>query len=285
MDGSGLKGVAATAICAISIDLLLRKVGDRERLERYRSLATSNILSASIIVAVFVFNFLFYTGRIPNGSRYDFPALLALPALVILLLKSAGETAGLFGFGAIARKATGLVLAILLIVYAAKAPWALPAAAREAVARNSAFAAGLQVAQRVTQEHPQWPIFVESLSYLDYETIQALGFFFIAKSINNPRYLVYMIVPGEPRNEFQSTLDRSLLSESAKGLADRGYSPLGEATNTHTGNCFRVIFRKPEQFALDQANGMDPIAGKQCLEIPPFVYWEKGNLYFDPPNR
>jgi len=279
------KGTAVTAISALVIDFLLRRIIDGERLRQWRSLAWRNGFYASIIVAVFVFNFLFYTGHIPAGSRYDFPAILALPALLVLLLKSIGETAGFFGFGLVAKNATGLGLAIFLLVHIAKAPWILPAASKEAVARNSAFAAGLQVAQRVTQEHPQWPIFVESFSYLDYEPIQALGIFFVAKSINNPRYLVYTIVPGEPRNEFQSTLDRALLSESAKGLADRGYSPLAEAANTHTGNCFRVVFRKPAQFAIDQANGMDPIAGKQCLEIPPFMYWEKGNLYFDPPNR
>ena len=113
---------------AAAIDLLLRKVGDKERLERYRALAWRNGLYASIIVAVFVFNFLFYTGHIPSSSRYDFPGILALPALLILLLKSAGETAGVFGFGVVARKTTGLVLAILLVVHTARAPWILPSA-------------------------------------------------------------------------------------------------------------------------------------------------------------
>jgi len=280
------KGVLIAAIGAAAMDLILRNVVDRKELRRYRSLAWNNCFYATIVVAVFVFNFFFYTGRIPNGSRYDFPAVLALPALLILLVKVVGETAGVFGLGVLARKAAGFVLAIVLVVYVAKAPWALPAAAKEAVARNSAFATGLQEAKRITSEHPQWPIFVESFSYLDYEPVQALAFFFIANSINNPRYLAYVVNPyGEPRSEFQSTLDRMLVSESDKGLADRGYSPLAEAMTASDGECFAVILRKPDQLAIDQANGLDAIAAKHCVHIPPFMYWEKGNLYFDPPNQ
>jgi hypothetical protein len=279
------KGVVITAVGAAAIDLLLGKV-DRELRGQYRSLAWKNILYATIIAVVFIFNFLFYTGRIPGGSRYDFPGVLALPALLILLLKIVGETAGVFGFGIAAKKATGLVLAMVLVVYSATAPWTLPAAAKEAVARNSAFAAGLQEAKRITHEHPQWPIFVESFSYLDYEPVQALAFFFIANSINNPRYLVYVVNPyGEPRSEFESSLDRVLVSESSKGLAERGYSPLGDAMTGHDGDCFAVILRKPDQFAIDRANGIDPIAAKHCVHIPPLLYWEKGDLRFDPPSR
>ena len=279
------KGVVVTAIGAATIDLLLRQFGDRVRLEQYRSLAWRNVLYASIIVFVFVFNFLFYTGRIPAGSRYDFPALLVLPALFILLLKSAGEPAGVCGFGVIARKATGLVLAILLVVHMARTPWVLPSAAKEAVARNLAFDAGLQEARRMTREHPQWPIFVESFNYLDYELVQALGFFFIANSINNPRYLVYVVNPsGEPRDEFQSSLDRALMSQSTKGVIERGYSPLADATPPRDGNCFRIVFRKPAQFALDQAKGIDLAAARQCARIPMLIYWVGGELHFDLPN-
>jgi hypothetical protein len=280
------KGVVVTVVIAAAIDLLLRKVGDKERLERYRALAWRNGLYASIIVAVFVFNFLFYTGHIPASSRYDFPGILALPALLILLLKSVGETAGVFGFGVVARKTTGLVLAILLAVHTARARWILPSEAKEAVARNLAFDGGIQEARRMSREHPQWPIFVESFNYLDYELVQALGFFFIAHSINNPRYLVYVANPsGEPRDEFQSSLDQALTSQSTKGVIERGYSPLADARPPHDGSCFRIVFRKPAQFAIDQANRIDPIASKQCVDVPLFVYWEGGNLHFDSPNR
>lgn len=280
------KGAAVTAIAALTIDFLLRRFIEKEQLERWRSLAWRNGFCASIIVAAFVFNFLFYTGHIPCGCRYDFPAVLALPALLILLLKGVGETADFLGFGVVARKVTGLGLAIFLLAHIAKAPWTLPAASKEAVARNSAFGLGLEEAQRLTRGHPQWPIFVESFTYEDAEPVQALAFFFIAKSIDNPRYLVYVANPyGEPRTEFQSALDQFLISESAKGMTERGYSPLADAAMSDTHNCFRVVFRKPAQFVIDQANGKDPIATKQCVEIPPFMYWEDHYLYFDPPNR
>lgn len=276
--------LAAISICAT--DIALRKLGDKEKLKRFRSLAGRYSLYASIIAGVFVFNFLFYTGGIPAGGRYDFPAVLVLPALLILLLDGLSEMAGLFGFGLAAKKAAGLVLAIVLVAYTARAPWALPAAAKANVARNSAFDAGLQEAQRMTREHPEWPIFIKSFNFLDYEVVQALGYFFIAKSINNPRYLVYVANPyDEPRNAFQSGLDQSLLAESNKGMIGRGYFPLADAKPLSDENCFVIVLRKPAQFAFDQANGKDPVVGKKCAAVPILVYWDDNKLYFDPPSR
>ena len=115
--------------------------------------------------------------------------------------------------------------------------------------------------------------------------VQALGLFFIANSINNPRYLVYVANPsGEPRDEFQSSLDRALTSQSTKGVIERGYSPLADATPAHDGNCFTIVFRKPAQFALDQAKGIDLAAARQCARIPMLIYWVGGELHFDLPN-
>jgi hypothetical protein len=277
-------GAFLAAIDLFATDLVLRKLGDNEKLKRFRSRAWRYSLYASVIAGVFVFNFIFYTGGIPAGGRYDFPAVLALPALLILLLDGLTEKAGLFGFGLIAKKAIGLVLAIVLVVSTARAPWALPAAAKANAARNSAFDAGLREAQRMTREHPQWPIFIKSFNYLDYEVIQALGFFFIAKSINNPRYLVYVANPyDEPRNAFQSGLDQSLLAESSKGMIGR-YLPLAEALAVSDTNCFVIVLRKPAQFTFDQENDKDPALGKNCVRIPPFIYWDGIELHFIPPT-
>jgi hypothetical protein len=278
-------GALVMAIVVGVIDLALRQMGDKDRLERYRSLAWKYSLYASVIAGVFVFNFLFYTGMIPTGARYDFPAVLALPALLILLLDGLGEMAGLFGFGLVAKKVAGLVLVIVLITYTARASWELPAAVKANVARNSAFEAGLHETWRITLDHPQWPIFIKSFNFLDYEVIQALGYFFIARSINNPRYLVYVANPyGESRNAFQSGLDQALQAESDKGMLTRGYLPLAEATAPSSGNCYVVVLRKPEQFALDQANGKNPMAGENCVRIPPLIYWDGVRLNFIPPT-
>jgi hypothetical protein len=278
-------GGLATVMVLGAISLVVRKIGDKEKLERYRSLVPRYVISVSAIVGVFVFNFLFYTGMIPTGARYDFPAVLALPALLILLLEGIGEIAGLFGFGLVVKKAAGLVLAIALVAYVVSAPWELQAAVKANVARNTAFEAGLSEAQRITAAHPQWPIFIKSFNFLDYEVIQALGYFFVARSINNPRYLVYVANRyGEPRNAFQAGLDQALQAESSNGMLNRGYLPLVEATSTSGGDCFVVILRKPEQCALDQASGKNPIAGENCARIPPSVYWDNDGIHFDPPR-
>ncbi|SHL53220.1 hypothetical protein SAMN05444159_6123 [Bradyrhizobium lablabi] len=280
-------GVLVMAVIVGVIGLALWKIGAKDRLERYRPLAWRYSLYASAIAGVFVFNFLFYTGMIPAGARYDFPAVLALPALLILLLDGLSELGALFGLGLVVKRAAGLLLAVALIAYTARAPWELPAAVKANVARNSAFEAGLRETQRVAGAHPEWPIFIKSFNFLDYEVIQALGYFFIARSINNPRYLVYVANPyGEPRNAFQSGLDQALQAESNKGMLTRGYLPLAEATTPSNGKCYVVVLRKPEQFALDQANGKNPVAGENCAPIPLSIYWDDNSqIHFDPPKR
>ncbi len=135
----------------------------------------------------------------------------------------------------------------------------------------------------MTLEHPQWPIFVKSFNYLDYEVVQALGFFLIARGIDNPRYLVYVANPySESRSAFQSGLDQVLLAQSSKGMISRGYFPLAEAPN---GNCFVIVLRKPEQFAVNQVNGKDPPVGQNCVRIPILIYWEGTKLHFIAPSR
>jgi hypothetical protein len=278
-------GALFAAIGIYATDRALRKLADNEKLKRFRSLTGRYSLYASVIAGGFVFNFIFYTGMVPTGGRYDFPAVLALPALLILLLNGLSEMAGLFGFGLIAKKAAGLVLAIVLVAHTARAPWALPAAVKANVARNSAFDAGLREARRMTREHPQWPIFVKSFSYLDYEIIQAIGFFLIAHGIDNPRYLVYVANPySESYNAFQSGLDQTLLAESSNGIASRGYLPLSEGAVPSQGSCFVIILRKPEQLVIDRANGKDPKIGKDCVRIPIFIYWDDSKLYFIAPD-
>jgi hypothetical protein len=278
-------GVLASMIAIGVIELVLRRIGDVDRIERFHLLLKRYCVYASIVAGVFVFNFFFYTGHIPSGGRYDFPAVLAFPAALILLLQGLSEIAGLFGLRLIARKAVGFVLAVALVTYTAREPWDLPAAVKASVAKNSAFDTGLREARRMTLDHPEWPIFIKSFNYLDYEIIQALGFFFIAKSIDNPRYLVYVENPyGEPRSAFQSGLEQVLRDESSNGMADRGYRPLAETAALTNGNCFVVVLRKAEQFAIDQASGKDPALGDSCVSIPLLIYWEGIKLHFDPPG-
>jgi hypothetical protein len=136
----------------------------------------------------------------------------------------------------------------------------------------------------MTLEHPQWPIFVKSFTYLDYEVVQALGFFLIARGIDNPRYLVYVANPyGEPRSAFQSGLDAALLAQSSNGMTSSGYLPFADGATRSNGDCFVIVLRKPEQFAMDQANGKDPAVGQNCIRIPVLIYWDGPRLDFVSP--
>ena len=65
----------------------------------------------------------------------------------------------------------------------------------------------------------------------------------------------------------------------------RGYLPLTEVAVLSDTNCFLIVLRKPEQFALDRANGKDPKAGENCARISMLIYWEGVKVHFDAPNR
>ena len=96
---------------------------------------------------------------------------------------------------------------------------------------------------------------------------------------------VYVENPyGEPRNAFQTSLDKSLSAESVDGMVSRGYFPLVQGNAIANGNCFVIVLRKPEQFAIDQANGKDPLIGKDCARIPLLIYWDNSRVYFIPPT-
>jgi hypothetical protein len=273
--------IAVAAAAILLVAMLLRRAGKPGRLERYLAQTQIHVGFGLVILIVFVFNLAFYTGQIPTGIRYDFPALLALPALIALVLKISGDTASLFDQRAISEKITGSLLLVWMLVFAGGALLELPAAAAANVVRNSAFEASLGHAQLMTREHPDWPIYVKSFNYLDYEPIQALAFFFIARGINNPRYLVYVANPyNEPRSEFQSSLERTLTSESQAGYADRGYLPLPVTPSQQSGKCFVLVLRSNAQFASDRAAGKDPASGHDCVALPTILYWDGQILRF-----
>jgi hypothetical protein len=286
----GAKGMvfvyAATAVTTISIlatIALLRRAGDKGRLDRYMKLTRKYLGYAAVILVIFVFNDVFYTGQIPSGIRYDFPALLALPALTILLLHGLGAVANLFDARRTVTGAVGALMSVAMLVFVAGSLPALPAAAAANVARNSVFDDGLREAQRLTHEHPDWPIYIKSFNYFDFEPVQALGFFFMSKGITNPRYLVFVAnAHGEPRTPFQTGLEQTLISESVNGSPDRGYSPLYDANSRigGGGDCFVLILRSAEQFAADKAGGKNPAIANDCAAIPTFLYWEGSTLNF-----
>lgn len=272
-------GFAATTILFFDRKLSGKDKENKRRL--YRMSVARYVGYALIIAFVFVFNFVFYTGHIPSGIRYDFPALLALPAILIVFLRSMERTCDVFDVSTPAERALGFVLAVGIAIYTSVATWALPAAVRLNVQQTSSFDAGLRETQKITRAHPDWPIFVQSFSYLDYEPIQALGFFLIARAVNNPRYLVYERNPYiEQRSIFQNQLEDALVSQSRNGMADRGYLPFTQVKNT---GCYVIVMRKPSQLAIDKANGKDSIADLNCATLPLLMYWEGNKLVFEAP--
>jgi len=275
--------VAAAMVLTVALDRVIAWYGGNGKLGDFRRAAGKNIILALVILAIFVSQYLFYTGHIPSHGRYDFPALLVLPALLILLFGAASEVAGLFLQKLTARKAVGTLLALGMLAYIPFADWGLPRAVAANVQRTTAFDSGLKAVLRRTSERPDWPLIVASYSPWDFEIVQGLGVIFTADGMTNPRFLAHLRnSDGESRTAFEDgVLDQALETESRDGFAQRGYRPIAEYEKYADAYCFVIALREPSRFVSDRNNGKGPKIGSNCVQLPMYIYWEGNTLHYE----
>ncbi|MCX7309036.1 MAG: hypothetical protein NTZ72_14260 [Afipia sp.] len=273
----------AVVICTtwLTDKAIRRHFGEAKQIE-YRAISRKFLIWYVVLILVFVFQVIFYTGQMPGGGRYDFPGSLVLPALLLLLYVSLLEFEGLFGTNGKARFTLGSLLAFGLLTYLPYSHWSMPVAVAANVERNNAFDMNLRQTKQRAGEKPDWPIVVASFYPWDYEVVQSLGIIFVAKGVANPRFLVHVVNPdGEPRTKFETkSLDDPLEIQSRQGIASRGYLPIhGFLTMAKTG-CFLIALRKTDRLDLDLKNGVLPSYLRDCERLPMYLYWEKNNFVF-----
>ena len=268
-----------SAIEIFLIDRYLTRQRHGERRAAYRKIAKYYVVSSLIVAFAFLFNFVFYSGLIPSATRYDFPALLALPVYLILLLRACEETLKVCGASEVRQRDVGVLMSLVLIGYTVLAPWSLRSAAHTSVVQNTAFDTGLRRTVDIARRNPDWPVFTESFNWMDYEPIQSIAIFLTARGVTNPRYLIYLgHTFNEPRNSWQTRLENGLVDQSKNGDKVRGFLSL--ALPDQSGRCFVIALRNRQQLLNDRANGKDPLAKSNCVLLPLLVYWSKGRVFF-----
>jgi hypothetical protein len=282
------RGLAALAFGAIAylfatwwVDReIARRRGHAAQAE-YRRIAVWFFAGVLAIVVLFVAQFLFYSGRLPSQGRYDFPALLAVPALIILCTWAWGRTAELLFDWKDATNAFRITASALAIIYALVFPSKLPAAVANRVTQTNIFETGVLQSKEMASKHPDWPIIVRSYDPWDYEVVQTIGVVFLARQIKNPLYMVHKPLASKPQTEFEaSSLSGVLIEQSRNGFAPRGYRPIGELKDPKTSQCFAVILASAEAFQSDRNRAQPPVEGLNCLPLPLSLYWSKGKLIF-----
>jgi hypothetical protein len=236
-----------------------------------------------VIMLLVISQQIFYTGRLPTHMRYDFPGMLAIPAIIVLVVSLSRRV---LDFWLPGRKFGGLInvaVGVVLLVYASLVKWELPAAVAANVQRTRAFDEALSKTITEVNRRADWPIVIRSYNPWDYEIVQALGILFVARSINNPRFLVHSIDEDGPRTAFESdVLDHMLLDQSRDGAAARGYLPLKEFETVANTGCFVIVLRRPDLFDEELSKGTSAPIGMNCQRLPMSIYWrDQGTLIFE----
>lgn len=268
-------GVAASA----AFNLVVLKYYGEASSRAHRQVAARLLVGVLIVVSIVVSQQVVYSGQLPAQQRYDFPALLGLPAVIILFVVAMRQTArSLWPQARWVPFALKICVSAALIVYASLVTWRLPPAVAGNVQRNTAFDSSLIAVSRQAGVRPDWPIIVRSYNPWDYEIVQALGLWLIAKKVTNPRFLFHIVDPSEPRTPFESKeLDGVLQAQSRDGFLERGYRPLAELGSQHGSQCFVIALRAPELFAAERS-APNPSPGLTCVELPMRIYLDKGIL-------
>jgi hypothetical protein len=199
------------------------------RSERFRGLRpqarTYSILMAAL-VALFVSQFLFYRGKMPGNTRYDFPGVLALPLLwislgcLVLCFLRVWRRAWF-------RAARLTMLGVLVSLTCSTGFRHFQQAATANREITAAFSSQVREVVENTRRSPGVPVVLFSRGADDYELICAWQQYLHRYRVDNPLYLfLESASPATNLGALDCCLFQRLSSLSKQG--DRGFRPLGQ---------------------------------------------------------
>ena len=272
------------ALVATLTNTIIKKCVGEAAARAHQASAMRLLFGILILIVIIASQQTFYISQLPARQRYDFPGLLCFPALIVLFVISLRETISAV-YPSHASKGYLLdgATAAALIVYTCFVTWRLPPAVAANVARNTAFDSALNATARVASTNPDWPIVVRSYSPWDFELVQSLGLWLIAKGVGNPRFLVY-IEPSSQQTTFEKKeLSGMLIAQSQNGYLQRGYRPLSQFAEASQSKCFVIAFKRREAFADERT--MPPASpGLACADLPMSISMEGGALVVRSPD-
>jgi hypothetical protein len=258
------------------------QVNDRPMYQFIRSIRDFPVYFIIIMLTV-ISQQIFYTGRLPTHMRYDFPCALAIPAMIVTVILLSRRVLDFWLPGQKLGRLINIGVGAALLIYASVVKWELPAAVAANVQRTRAFDVALTKTIAEANSRTDWPIVIRSYNPWDYEIVQALGILFVARGVNNPRFLVHSDSDGEPRTAFESdVLDRVLLDQSRDGAEARGYLPLRDFEKLPHSGCFVIALRRPDIFNREMSDGARAPIGMNCQRLPMSIYWQnRSTLAFE----
>ena len=221
---------ALVAVAALGVSLAGRSGWSVVRRARWRSAAGALAFSLAAWAVWYASQAFFYGPLFfltePQGMRYQFPGLLAIPMALLSVVwfgQRALETAG---FPRALRRGLGRGLIIGLVVVSASASFGpLRYYSRVNVIRTREYSAELDRITEACRREPARPVVFASHSYYDLELVLCTARFLRGFGVHNPLYL-RLVSSGEPHEDMWREAKVELERQSRAG--DEYFRPLAE---------------------------------------------------------
>jgi hypothetical protein len=174
---------------------------------------------------------LFYDGRWPTGTRYDYPGALIPEISLALSIYLASQVAR--RHLAVPIRITGSLLLCCLAFHQRGELVRNRELSKANVTRTQQFTSRLQLVIREASAHPQRPIVLESHSVWDYEPVVSVRCFLRINNIANPIQLKVIGYSAAvyPNHSLEAALAKQMDVLSRSGDPENDFAPLQRETN------------------------------------------------------
>lgn len=250
--------LVAVAVLVIASVLRLRVKGDEAALRDVKKGIGGYLAAGVALIFLVLSQYVFYNGKWPVNSRYDFPGALAGPLFMLATAVLLKRLANLLFPGKRGGRGVLLLFSLLLAFLVGKNGFGdLKGAIGNNVLRTRAFTGQMTALARLLKNEPAAGLVFESYSARDHEPISSVAIFLRGYGVANPFYLRLHTHEGYQRHENEVKLTAELLDISAnggdgkRGWDYKGFRPLDGLGRA--GGCYSVSFSSPESAFTDCA--------------------------------
>jgi hypothetical protein len=239
-------------IAVIGVGVIMNVVRGRSLARRVWRIEILALFVLAACLALWLSQYVFYDGKWPAGTRYDFPGVLAIPLALVAAAALGMKLLRTLGWDRRILRAVraGLVVGLLLLV-GSRDLATLRQGAIATIENNYAFALCLDTLSEKAAAHPDRPILFVTWRPWDFEPAHSYRQFLAYRGVMNPFYLSLLgfspdiFPPGSP--------DRRLAAElqtiSTRG--GRGFRPLEELQLPDDAIAFKMTTEPLDLFRFD----------------------------------
>jgi len=223
----------------------------RGRQSRLQHASAVGVVVVVLLLASCILQVVFYNGRWPTATRYDFPGMLFAPALLLLVIWYAQQYRAALPISSALNSA--LVTGIVLIgVLAAASNGSSISTVRRLVERNAhstaAFTALMDRLSGLAISRPGVALVIQSNDPADFEQLRSYPRFISASGAPNNTYLLW--IPRRPAvTNYAGSISDQLTQMSQQGVPGQ-YLPFAGLHDENDG-CILVVISGPPRWPCE----------------------------------